>query len=163
MEQDLDNELEPATVSIDIAATPDQVWSALTTPSGLAPWLGEGATIDPCQGGKLSAPDPVGGRPRRGLVDNVDAGRRLELTWWPATNPVERSQVVISLESTGSADEPMTTVTVTESVPEPVARRASASATAEPLATVGAWSWRLALLVLACQLVIGGVARSALV
>jgi len=51
------NELDPtstgghdgpaADVFLDIEAEPDRVWRALTTEGGLAPWMGDGATVDP--------------------------------------------------------------------------------------------------------------------
>lgn len=38
---------------ISIAATPRAVWNALTTPEGLANWLGSDARLDPRSGGRI--------------------------------------------------------------------------------------------------------------
>ncbi len=177
-----------AETSIDIAVDPDRVWHALITDGGLGPWMGEGASIDPRDGGSLWLPDPVGGRPRRGLVDRIDQHQRLDFAWWPEHRPIERSRVSIVL----TPIETGTRVTVTETVPPSLLRAASLSLPRTPSATapsallalgrpttgplgsaatvvgspghrsaaapsavarsmVGAWSWRLALLTVACR------------
>jgi uncharacterized protein YndB with AHSA1/START domain len=147
--------LPMAVAELQIAASPDRVWQALVTSEGLKPWLGDGATIEAVEGGALSAPDPVGGRTRRGRVERIDDGRRLVFTWWPVTNPAERSTVAIVVEpvdSHGAA----TVVKVNETAPASVTRALSADAAVvsdRPVAraAVGAWSWRLALLGLASK------------
>ena len=164
------SDADRAEVSVDIAADLDRVWEALVTDGGLEPWMGSGASIDPRPDGTLDVPDVVGGQHRRGLVHTVDAGDRLGFTWWPAHRPTERSDVSITLTPT----EVGTRVTVIE---VPLAARASAhgslrspTVSAGPqvsapavvpgtavLATSGSlrgcWSWRLAVLALATQMV----------
>jgi uncharacterized protein YndB with AHSA1/START domain len=85
------------TSELDIDADASDIWQALTTNDGLAPWMGEGASIDAEAGGDLFAPDPVGGRPRIGQVDHVGIDQRLDFTWWPSDDPDDRSQVSITL------------------------------------------------------------------
>jgi uncharacterized protein YndB with AHSA1/START domain len=126
-----------ADVFLDIEAEPDQVWEALTTEGGLAPWMGEGATVDPTPGGLVALPDPVGGATRRGRVERVERandGSRLDFTWWPALRPAERTSVSITVAPT----EQGCRVRVIE---RPIAARATASRL-----PVGLWSWRLAVL-----------------
>lgn len=125
-----------ADVFLDIDADPDQIWDALTTEGGLAPWMGDGATVDPRPGGLVALPDPVGGVTRRGRVERVDDGRRLDFTWWPALRPAERTSVSVTVSPT----EQGCRVRVIE---RPAAARASTNRL-----PVGLWSWRLALLTL---------------
>lgn len=152
---------------VDLDAEPEAAWSALTTTDGLAPWMGEGSSIDVRPGGLVALPDPVGGATRRGKVDRIDDGQRLDFTWWPALRPADRTEVSITLEPiTGG-----TRVRVVER--RPVAARASGTASSiasasTPPATSGAcsdtnpparggtarlpiglWSWRLAVLAVA--------------
>ena len=157
-----------AEVSVDIAADLDRVWEALVTDGGLEPWMGRGATIDPRPDGTLEVPDIVGGQFRRGLVHTVDVGDRLGFTWWPEQRPTERSDVSITL----TPSEVGTRVTVVEvplvahrhsnasAGPRVTAAAAHETATADQTAVLsmtgslrGCWSWRLAVLALASQMV----------
>ena len=95
--QNQDDGTDRAETSLDIAASPERVWVALTTPDGLAPWMGDGAAIDLRPGGTAILPDPVGGSTRRGRVDRIDPGQRLDLTWWPALRPADRTTVSITV------------------------------------------------------------------
>lgn len=136
-------------VALDVAADIDRVWRALTSEAGLAPWMGEGATIDPRPDGLVALPDPVGGVTRRGRVEQVDEGRRLDFSWWPALRPAEQTRVSITLVPLDEG----TRVRVVERPSTPV----GAAATSTPAAggsrtTIGSWSWRLALLSLTCTL-----------
>lgn len=148
---------ETADIWIDIDGTPDDVWRALTTEGGLAPWMGEGASIEPRPGGAVILPDPVGGATRRGRVDRVEDGQRLELTWWPALRPADRSTVSITVtpgESPDGTPGP-TRVRVVERLE--AGRTVMSSGTASASAgsgshrggarlPVGLWAWRLAVL-----------------
>lgn len=133
-----------ATSSIDLAVDIERAWQALVTDGGLEPWMGGGASIDAVVDGELRLPDPVGGRPRRGRVERLEHRQRLDFTWWPEDRPIERSLVSIVLEPIDSG----TRLTVTETVPRSISRSARASSVAP---AIGAWSWRLAQLVLACN------------
>ncbi len=152
-ESDLDRD-RFARSSVDVTATVDRVWRALTTSAGLEPWLGAGASIDPVPNGELTAPDPVGGRHRHGRIERIDDRRLIELTWWPAEEPTSRSRVSITVT-------PIETGTRVDVVERPLptsGRLGAGTGVASALAgvrtsLVGAWSWRLALLTVACQVV----------
>ncbi|MEM7275727.1 MAG: SRPBCC domain-containing protein [Actinomycetota bacterium] len=155
-------------VSVDIEAPVTAVWNALVTDGGLGPWMGEGATIDPRPDGVLSFPDVVGGHRRDGRVTVVEDRHRLDFVWWRRDRPASRTEVSIVLESVDDR----TRLTVTETVaarpvvgfqlPLPVesaTARASAtgasdadgpSAISRSRGLIGTWSWRLALVTLAC-------------
>lgn len=154
---------ETADVWIDIEAGPDDVWRALTTEDGLAPWMGEGASIELHPGGAVVLPDPVGGATRRGRVDRIDDGRRLELTWWPALRPADRSTVSITVTPNRAPDggPASTRVRVVERLepdrPAMAMARAEARSSAADRSPdgprrggtrlpIGLWSWRLAVL-----------------
>ncbi len=156
---------QAAEVSIDIAAGIDRVWEALVTDGGLEPWMGRGATIDAKPDGTLQVPDVVGGVPRRGLVHTVDNENELGFTWWPEHRPVERSNVSIRLIETETG----TRVTVVEArlpsaakawasmAPAGAGTSPGSKAQASPAQLAGSlrgcWSWRLAVLSLASQMV----------
>jgi len=162
-----------ALVSVDVAAERDRVWDALVTDGGLGPWMGDGATIDPRPGGRLSFPDPVGGSRRDGRVDAVDDQARLEFVWWTVDRPTLRSRVTISLDEVETG----TRVTVRETALArpavgfelPTTRPSASAVIANTAITstgrlavdamsrsaslVGLWSWRLAMVTVASQMV----------
>lgn len=152
-----------------IDASPHVIWQAMTTEGGLAPWMGEGARLDPEPGGAVVLPDPVGGETRRGRVERVEPTRRLDFTWWPALRPAERTMVSIQVEPAGSGCR----VTVVERPParlrsnidasvEPVVARGASAEGGRPVGhrvrqgtgrlPVGLWAWRLAVLSVAPSL-----------
>jgi uncharacterized protein YndB with AHSA1/START domain len=150
-----DPRTETADVWIDIDAAPDDIWRALTTEGGLAAWMGEGASIEPHPGGAVILPDPVGGATRRGRVDRVEDGRRLDLTWWPALRPADRSTVSITVTPGESADGSPGPTRVRVVERSEVGRTASAMASVSAGSVprrggarlpVGLWAWRLAVL-----------------
>lgn len=131
-------ESDPAQASVDLEldANVEEVWAALTTAEGLAPWFGEGSTLEAEPGGALRFPDPVTGRPRRGVVEQVDAERELSFTWWLEDDPTLVTDVTITVQPVG----PNTLIRVAESV--------------RPAAVPGevmAWSWRSAVLSVSAQ------------
>ena len=147
--QEPGTDVEPVVeVCLDVAADADQVWEALTTDGGLAPWMGEGATIEPRPDGLVVAPDPVGGVTRRGRVEWADPGRRLDFTWWPALRPAERSRVSITVTPLDEGSR----VRVVERPCGPVAAPVPRPVAWRTAGVVGAWSWRLALLSITCTL-----------
>ena len=101
-----------AAITVDLDASPDAVWRALTTGDGLAWWMGEGSRIDPRVGGEVDVADVVGGRPRRGQVTEVVPRRLLSFDWWPADRSGPASTVAVRIEAT----EDGTRVSVTESI-----------------------------------------------
>lgn len=146
------NEQPSVEVSVDITADLERVWAALVTDGGLGPWMGDGATLDPRIGGSLWFPDPAGGAQRHGKVTELTHGERLQYVWWTAERPTERSTVTITLAPVEHA----TRVTVVESLTQ---RQAvgfvtpTAKAGARSRSLIGTWSWRLAMVTLASQMV----------
>jgi uncharacterized protein YndB with AHSA1/START domain len=67
---------------IDIAATPEKVWAALTDPVLLCLWLGPDARIRAQQGGSLTA-TVAPGFSREALIDIIEPPRRLRLIYLP--------------------------------------------------------------------------------
>lgn len=102
-----------AVVSIDMDAVVDDVWDALTTDDGLAPWMGEGASVGSGVGGPLSAPDIATGRHRFGFIEEFTPGEELAFRWWPEDDPELVTCVSIALEPQHGR----TRVTVTETAP----------------------------------------------
>lgn len=68
---------------ISIAATPRAVWNALTTPEGLASWLGSEARVDPRQGGRIVMKVGANGGTveEAGLLHVFRPTAKLEITW----------------------------------------------------------------------------------
>ena len=158
----IDDRDRAAVVDLDIDASPEAVWRALTTEQGLAPWMGEGARLVAEPGGAVVLPDPVGGETRRGRVDRIEADHRLDFTWWPALRPAERTTVTITVVPTG----PGSRVRVVERPPARLVASAAAvqggvetTAPTGPPARkgtnrlpIGLWAWRLAVLSVATSL-----------
>ena len=123
-----------------IDATPEDIWEALTSPEGLDDWLGQGTDVDPVPGGRISTPDVVADRPRRGHVDEVDPQRRLAFTWWPEDDPYDRSELTITLTPAHDG----TRVRVVERAIV-VAPAVVGTAVASAAPADAAWAWRASL------------------
>jgi uncharacterized protein YndB with AHSA1/START domain len=107
--------------TIDIAAPPERVFDALTTPEQLGSWLGPNEelscdwSVDLRPGGSWAATTTdAAGRPGRmhGTYLVVDRPRRLELTW-NDHHELGESRVRFDLVPTEVAGEPGTRLTVT--------------------------------------------------
>lgn len=123
----MDEERTEAEHEILIESPVEEIWEALTTEDGLAPWFGPGTQVDAEPGGDVVTPDVVTGEPKRGVVTDVEHERRLSFTWWPEADPDRSSTVTIEIEPAG----PQTVVHVTETVPLHSLVEARA-----------AWAWR---------------------
>ncbi len=149
-----DTDTPSATTEIDVDASPEDVWRALSTDEGIEAWLGEGATIDPTPGGEIRAPDPATGVEREGtVVESTDADRRLRYRWWPVSDPASPSSVTIDVVPTVHG----TRVIVVERPEVPLTAIASASnssCAAISSRSGAAWEWRAALLRLRIDLTI---------
>lgn len=68
---------------ISIAATPRAVWNALTTPEGLAGWLGADARVDGREGGRfvLKVTGEEGPVEEAGMLHVYRPTAKLEITW----------------------------------------------------------------------------------
>lgn len=62
--------------------TPDRAWELITSPDGLAAWLGEGAALIPEKGADYQTTDGA-----RGQVTVFKPGSHLRLTWQPGGWP----------------------------------------------------------------------------
>lgn len=67
------------TTSIEINATPDEVFDYLVTPTGLTAWMGEHATLEPHPGGAFQV--DIAGSPIRGQFLEVVRPRWVVVSW----------------------------------------------------------------------------------
>src|SRR4051812_10892670 len=130
--------------SVDLDATPDDVWRTLTEPTELAAWFGPEAELDVQPGGRGRFVDDEG-CVRRAVVDQVHTGERLVLRWWPEGGDpgAGASVVTFVVTPTGSG----TRLIVTERLAA-VASYRSAGLRAAADAARTAWQWRLDVLLL---------------
>jgi len=66
--------------TIEIHASPDEVWSALIDPVSMSEWVGADAELEPRLGGAARFRFADGVR-RLGLVEEFDPPRRLAIRW----------------------------------------------------------------------------------
>jgi uncharacterized protein YndB with AHSA1/START domain len=87
--------------SVDIRATPEQVFEFLVTPAGLAAWMGERANLEPQVGGAFEV--DIGGAPIRGRYLEIDPPHRVVVSWGVAGSidfPPGASRVSFFLSAT---------------------------------------------------------------
>ena len=65
--------------SIEIGASPEEVFEYLVTPGGMTAWMGQRAVLDPCPDGAFDV--DVAGSPIRGRYLEVDRPHRLVVSW----------------------------------------------------------------------------------
>jgi uncharacterized protein YndB with AHSA1/START domain len=65
--------------SIDIRATPEEVFDYLVTPAGMTSWMGEHAVLDPRPGGTFEV--DIAGSPIRGRYLKVIRPRTVVVSW----------------------------------------------------------------------------------
>jgi uncharacterized protein YndB with AHSA1/START domain len=70
----------PITRTLELRASPEDVWAAITDPDRLSAWFGVRAEIDPRRGGAVRFASNGGGE-RRGIVEAFDAPHRLVFRW----------------------------------------------------------------------------------
>ena len=104
-----------------LAATPAEVWRALTDPAALSSWFGGDVRIDPRPRGDVVERRPDG-TTREGIVISVVPSVRLVIAWSETTtSPASRLEVVLEPEGDG------TRMTVTERALQPFEFRAEAA------------------------------------
>lgn len=84
--------------SIEIAATPDEVFEYLVTAEGITAWMGQHATLEPRAGGTFQV--DIAGSPIRGSYLEVDRPHRVVVSWGLAGSdefPAGSSRVSFSL------------------------------------------------------------------
>ncbi|WP_261625021.1 SRPBCC family protein [Nesterenkonia marinintestina] len=67
------------TTSIEIAATPEDVFEYLVSESGMTAWMGQHATLTPERGGDFAV--DIAGHAIRGKYLDVDRPRRVVMSW----------------------------------------------------------------------------------
>ena len=70
--------------TVMVRAPVEAVWRALVEDGHLSAWFGEDAEVDPFPGGQLVVSED--GRRRRGVVVDIEPGRRLAFRWLPETH-----------------------------------------------------------------------------
>lgn len=108
------------TRSVELEASTDEVWRALTEPALLADWL-DVVELDVRPGGDGLIVEPDGAI-RRARVDEVLPARRLALCWWPEDGSGPASTVELDLEETPAGTRVVVTETVATAVPSASAR-----------------------------------------
>jgi uncharacterized protein YndB with AHSA1/START domain len=68
--------------SVELPATPDVVWEAVTASEQLSAWFGAEVDLELRPGGPARFRGHDGAH-RHGLVEEVDLGHRLTFRWWP--------------------------------------------------------------------------------
>lgn len=64
---------------LNIDASPRSIWRAITTPEGLAGWLGKDGRLDPREGGRVHL--TVDGQEEIGMIHEFRPTGRLEILW----------------------------------------------------------------------------------
>ncbi len=121
----------------------DDVWHALTDPGALGDWFGADVDLDLQPGGDAQFDAP--GDRRRGVVEEVEPGRRLSFTWWPV-GPDDDSRDPDRASRVGFTLEPVPSGTLLTVVEESLAGTASL----QPQASA-AWGRRCTALVWSAQ------------
>ena len=83
-------------------APASSVWKAISTPDEIAAWFGAEAEIDLRTGGAVRFTWPDGSE-RRGVVVDVEPGRRFSWRWRTAFGATDVSTVQFELEPDGAA------------------------------------------------------------
>jgi len=132
-----DEEIGAVRRSVVLDAPVEAVWAALTDAGALSAWLGGDVDIDPFPGGQVVVAE--GGRPRRGVIVDLDPLRHLEIRWLPPSRRIgflwgpddepaaTSGGVGFRLEPAGDG---RTRLTVVEHPPAPAPARPSALAVA---------------------------------
>ncbi len=89
--------LPPIVMTIDTAASPDEVWAALTEPERIAEWFTEASPLGAV--GDVYRLDFGDGSVVEGVVTQVEPGREFAHTWvWTDPEPSPETVVTWSIE-----------------------------------------------------------------
>jgi uncharacterized protein YndB with AHSA1/START domain len=121
------------TRSVELDATPAEVWDALTEELLLREWLADEVELEAEPGGEIVC-RYAGGEERRGEVELVEEAERLAWSWWrePDVGP---SRVELVLDAVADA---RTRLTVIETAPVHAAGPLLAADRGAPLARLRA-------------------------
>ncbi|HTR75163.1 MAG TPA: SRPBCC domain-containing protein [Solirubrobacterales bacterium] len=105
------------TCSVDLDATPAEVWDALTEDALLGEWLADEVELEAEPGGEIVC-RYADGEERRGQVELVEEAERLAWSWWREADEGP-SRVELILDAVADT---RTRLTVIETAPVSVAR-----------------------------------------
>ena len=87
---------------ITVPVDPERAWRLVTEPEHLEQWFAERVEIDPTPGAPVRVVGDDGGE-RHGVVEEVDAPRRLRFTWYaPPDGPPSTVEIEVTPERIGS-------------------------------------------------------------
>jgi len=87
---------------ITVPVDPERAWRLVTEPEHLEQWFAEQVEIDPTPGAPVRVVGDDGGE-RHGVVEEVDAPRRLRFTWYtPPDGPPSTVEIEVTPERDGS-------------------------------------------------------------
>jgi uncharacterized protein YndB with AHSA1/START domain len=143
--------------SLDVDASPSELWRMIADPAELATWLGTDVDLVLVRGGRGRLTDDDG-TVRHAVVEALDPERRLVLRWWRADEgPAEASVVTMAVSPRrGGARLVVTEQCLGGPTPGATART---SVRASAAAAMSAWQWRLDLLLLRCSTAMAAAGR----
>ncbi len=87
---------------ISVPVDPDRAWRLVTEPEHLEHWFAERVELEPTPGAPVRVVADDGGE-RHGVVEEVDAPRRLRFTWYaPPDGPPSSVEIEVTPEHGGS-------------------------------------------------------------
>ena len=99
--------MDAVTREIVLPADADEVWEAITEPDRLGDWFGAEVHLDLWPGGDAEFVEDDGAV-RRGVVEEVEPGRKLAYRWWPQRaegddrEDLDESRVELTIEEVPS-------------------------------------------------------------
>jgi uncharacterized protein YndB with AHSA1/START domain len=132
--------------SLDVDATPAELWRMIADPVELATWFATDIELVMAPGGRGRLTDDDGAV-RHAVIDGLEPERQLVLRWWRDDDGPETASVVtMAVSPRGDGARLVVTERLLSRPSAPAATRAGLRATAS--AATSAWQWRLDLLVL---------------
>jgi uncharacterized protein YndB with AHSA1/START domain len=101
--------------TVELDCDVDTLWRLISDASELGTWLGDDVHLELRTGGSGHLVDDDGVR-RQLALTGVIAGERLAFTWWPDDDESAASDVVFTVEETGTGSR----LVITESADHPV-------------------------------------------
>ena len=88
--------MDAVTREIVLPANADEVWEAITEPDRMGDWFGAEVHLDLWPGGEAEFVEDDG-VVRRGVVEEVEPGRKLAYRWWPDGEHRDRDESLVEL------------------------------------------------------------------
>ncbi|HEX2588934.1 MAG TPA: SRPBCC family protein [Gaiellales bacterium] len=87
---------------ITVPVEPERAWELVTDPEHLERWFADHVELDPTPGSPVRVVDDDGGE-RHGVVEEVDAPRRLRFVWYaPPDGPPSTVEIEVAPDAAGS-------------------------------------------------------------